>query len=107
MQAKIKNMTDKNESRLHRQYDRLEKVAPTPFARFLHWLRNPYARLVRIPLGILFVIGGTLSILPLLGIWMLPLGLLLLAIDLPLLRGPVANSIIRIRRWLENYRRKK
>lgn len=38
------------------------------------------------PAGILLVIGGMLSILPVLGIWMLPLGLVLLALDVALLR---------------------
>ncbi len=99
-------MNDKDEGRFNRQYDKIEKAAPSLFARLLHWIRHPYARLVRIPLGLLLVLGGVLSILPLLGIWMLPLGLLLLAVDIPLLRGPVAGLIIRIRRWWKNRRRK-
>jgi hypothetical protein len=35
---------------------------------------------------LLLILGGLLSFLPILGIWMLPLGLLLLAEDLPVLR---------------------
>jgi hypothetical protein len=45
------------------------------------WLRRPSSRWLRI-----LVIGGVLSVLPLLGPWMLPLGLMLLAEDVPLLR---------------------
>jgi hypothetical protein len=50
------------------------------------WLRRPSSRWVRIPAGVLLIGGGVLSILPFLGIWMLPLGLMLLAEDLPPLR---------------------
>ena len=45
------------------------------------WLLRPSSRWARFPAGILFICGGLLSILPLLGLWMLPLGLLLLAED--------------------------
>ncbi|MCZ4271647.1 hypothetical protein [Maritalea porphyrae] len=99
-------MNGKNDGRFNRQYEKLERATPPPLARLLQWLRHPYARVIRIPLGLLLVLGGILSILPLLGIWMLPLGLLLLAVDVPLLRGPVASTIIRVRRWWENRRRK-
>jgi hypothetical protein len=36
---------------------------------------------------LLLILGGLLFFLPILGIWMLPLGLLLLAEDLPVLRS--------------------
>ena len=97
---------DKNDGRFQRQFDRLERAVPLPLARTLKVLRHPLAMLIRIPLGVLLVLGGVFSFLPVLGIWMLPLGLLLLAVDVPLLRGPVASAIIRIRRWWENRRRK-
>ena len=38
---------------------------------------------VRWSLAILLILGGLLSFLPILGIWMLPLGLMLLAPDSP------------------------
>lgn len=53
---------------------------------------------VRFPLALLLIAGGVFSFLPVLGIWMLPLGLLLLAVDLPILRGPISVLIIRTRR---------
>ncbi len=43
---------------------------------------------VRIGLGFLLLAGGVFSILPVLGLWMIPLGLAILAIDIP-----------RARRW--------
>ena len=53
---------------------------------------------IRFPLALLLIVGGVLSFLPILGIWMLPLGLLLLAVDLPVLRSPISALIIRGRR---------
>jgi hypothetical protein len=44
---------------------------------------------------VLLLLGGVFSILPGLGLWMLPLGLLLLAADVPFLRKPVAHFTVR------------
>lgn len=59
---------------------------PDRLRRATIWLLRPQARWVRIPAGMLLVLGGIFSILPVLGIWMLPLGLVLLAEDVPFLR---------------------
>lgn len=85
--------------RLNRLFDRLERRIPATLGRWLANIRRPEARWVRIPLGVLLVIGGLLSFLPVLGIWMLPLGLLLLAVDLIFLQGPVNLVILRGSRW--------
>jgi UPF0716 family protein affecting phage T7 exclusion len=45
--------------------------------------RHPAARAV---LGVLLVIGGMLGFLPVLGFWMIPLGLAVLAVDFPPVR---------------------
>jgi len=93
-------MSGKSKERLLRQFDKLERRVPRFAARTLEWLRRPSARLVRIPLGLMLVLGGIFSFLPVLGAWMLPLGLLLLAIDLPFLRGPVNTVIVSgTRKW--------
>ena len=56
---------------------------------------------MRAGVAILLIIGGVLGIvLPVLGFWMVPLGLALLAIDLPLLRGPFARLLAFINRKL-------
>ena len=64
--------------------------------------------LARIVVSVLLIIGGVFSFLPILGIWMLPLGLLLLAVALPVLRGPISVLIIRARRmakrWVRRWR---
>jgi hypothetical protein len=46
----------------------------------------PKSKPVRIGLGILLIGGGILGFLPVLGFWMIPLGLLVLSVDLPVVR---------------------
>ena len=65
------------------------------FRTVTRWLLRPSSRWIRIPAGVLLVCGGLLSILPLLGLWMLPLGLVLLAEDAPPLK--------RARNWLLDF----
>lgn len=82
----------------------LARVPSRAFRSAIRWLRRPSSRWVRIPAGVLLMVGGLLSILPFLGIWMLPLGLFLLAEDIPLLRrarGSILDWIARRRpHWL-------
>ena len=49
-------------------------------------LNLPTSRLIRIPIGILLIVFGFLGFLPVLGFWMIPLGLLILSVDLPIVR---------------------
>ncbi len=46
----------------------------------------PRSRAGRVSIGVILVAGGTLGFLPVLGFWMLPLGLLVLSHDFPLVR---------------------
>ncbi len=46
----------------------------------------PENRYVRLVLGCLLVVGGILGFLPILGFWMIPLGLYILSKDSPRLR---------------------
>ncbi|MGA0586540.1 hypothetical protein ACO2Q2_05310 [Dyella sp. KRB-257] len=92
---------NRDEQRLNHQLDRLGRVLPRWLYRIVRWLRAPGAMWLRIPLGLMLVFAGLLSFLPVLGIWMLPLGLLLLAQDLPFLRRPVRRALIWAeRRWI-------
>lgn len=95
----------KSRQRLNRQFERLQRRIPAFAANWLERLRRPEARLIRIPLGVLLVLGGIFSFLPVLGIWMLPLGLLLLAVDLVFLQGPVNLAIVRGGRKWTTWRR--
>ena len=46
----------------------------------------PASRLVRIGLGILLLLGGLVGFLPVVGFWMIPLGLIVLSVDLAIVR---------------------
>lgn len=80
-------MTDEIErAKFERLVARLKQKMPAWMARALAWLLSPAAILIRLPLGLLLVLGGIFSFLPLLGIWMLPFGILLIAVDVPVVR---------------------
>jgi hypothetical protein len=79
-------------------------LPPKP-AKFVGWLRKPSSFYARIPLALLLVAGGFLGFLPVLGLWMLPLGLLLFAQDVPPLQKPLAHGLGWVeRKWLERQR---
>ena len=61
--------------------DALVGRLPPRLADTTAYLLKPSSRWVRIPSGALLIVGGVLSILPILGVWMLPLGLALLPED--------------------------
>ena len=77
----------------HALVERFEARLPAACARCSRYRRQPQSRMVRVPAAVLLTFGGVFSILPVLGIWMLPLGLLLLAVDLPALRPPLARML--------------
>jgi hypothetical protein len=84
-----------------------EGKLPPRSARFVGWLRKPSSRYVRIPLAVLLIAGGIFSFLPVLGVWMLPLGLLLFAQDVPILQKPLAQMLGWVeRKWIERQRAK-
>ena len=99
----------RTERRFKRQFEALSRLIP-PLRKPLVMLQSDGFRLVRLPLALIFIAGGLLWFLPILGLWMLPFGLLLVAVDLPLLRGPISVLIIRarrcIKRWLRYWRKR-
>ena len=85
---------------LRTAFQNLERELPERAAQAVRSLRHPDARWIRIPVGLLCIVGGVFSFLPVLGIWMLPLGLLLIAYDVPILRKPVGRfTIWATRHW--------
>lgn len=46
----------------------------------------PRSRLLRVSLGVALVMGGLVGFLPILGFWMVPLGVIILSIDLAIAR---------------------
>src|SRR5215471_18244760 len=80
--------------------DRLVDRLPNRIRTAVRFLRQPSARWLRIPMGVLLTIGGFLGFLPILGFWMLPIGLALLAEDIP----PLRSGRSRILDWIEHRR---
>jgi hypothetical protein len=81
------------DQRIERLIDRL----PLRVGSVIRWLRQPSSFWIRMPAGALLICGGLVSFLPIFSLWMLPLGLLLLAEDVPLLR----SAISRFLDWVE------
>lgn len=91
-------MADDGKRVLDQAYAGLEAEVPDRVTRAIRWLRAPEARPVRLPVGVLLVLAGALGgWLPVLGVEMVPLGLLLVANDVPFLRKPVGRATL----WLE------
>jgi hypothetical protein len=60
-------------------------------------LRKPSPFAVRLVVALLLIVGGLFSFLPVLVLWMLPLGLLFIAQDVPLLQKPLVKALA----WVE------
>ncbi len=80
--------------KLNQAYEALAEILPAWLNRFLLRVRRPQARPLRLLAGSSLIAGSFLFILPFLGLEMLPLGLLLLAEDIPFLRKPVGSFIL-------------
>ena len=99
-------MSDKKEQSLDEAYEEVERELPPWAARALRWLHDPKARWVRLPLGLSLVAASFMWFLPVVGIELLPMGLLLIAQDVPFLRAPVARfTIWLVGRWISLKRR--
>jgi hypothetical protein len=92
-------MTTKAE--LNRYFEMIDRRVPISVSRFIRWLRQPSSFAVRLVFAILLILGGIFSILPVLGVWMLPLGLLLIAQDVPLLQKPLVAAFAWVERKCE------
>jgi hypothetical protein len=78
----------------------LVRRLPVRVQNTVNWLRRPSSRWVRIQVSVLLMGGSVLAILPVFGVWMLPLGLILLAEDV----GPLRRATDRILAWIERRR---
>jgi hypothetical protein len=88
---------DRDAKRLGRKIGQFADQLPTGAGNFVRWLTGPSSRVVRIPLALLLIGAGLVGFLPVLGFWMIPLGLLLLAQDVPFIQRP----ILRLVSWAE------
>lgn len=101
----------KETRRLQRQFEALTRAVPATRPVTERLLRDGM-RIVRVPMAMILVLGGVFSFLPVLGLWMLPLGVMLLAVDVPFIRPTVSANSIRGRRklsvfWRERIRRRR
>ena len=82
---------------INRYFEMVNRRVPVSISRFIRWLRQPSSFVIRLIVALLLILGGIFSFLPILGLWMLPLGLLLIAQDVPFLQKP----IVKILAWVE------
>jgi hypothetical protein len=92
--------------RLDRKIDQIAEGLPESAGGFLRWVKSPSSRLVRIPIALLLIVGGVAGFLPILGFWMIPLGLLFLAQDVTFLQRPILRALTGLeRKWVQWKRR--
>lgn len=96
--------TSKNQIEASRANDwRLERLInrlPKRIGAAVRFVRQPSGRWLRMPTGLLLMVGGVFWFLPILGLWMLPIGLMLLADDVPPLRSLRSRALD----WIEQHR---
>jgi hypothetical protein len=91
---------DSDDHRHRRRLSNLLDRLPARFKAATLWLLKPESRWARVPAGLMLILGGFLAILPVFGLWMLPLGIILIAEDIPVVR----RRVIAVFDWLENRR---
>jgi len=89
------------------EMDRLQGHMPDWAGRNFDRLRRPEAVWVRVPAGIALTGGGVLGFLPVLGFWMLPVGLALLAYDVRPMQPPLARVLHFANRKIEERKERK
>lgn len=70
-----------------RQTSNDERPQPRRIEIFGRELPLPQSRGLRIAIGVLLIVGGILGFLPVLGFWMVPLGLLVLSYEFAVVRN--------------------
>lgn len=90
-------MSSQPQPDLDEQVERLAARLPRRLAQFARWLRKPSSRLVRMPAAILLILIGLIGIFPIVGLSLIPLGLILVAEDIPFLQPPIARMLA----WIE------
>ena len=67
---------------------------PEWLERRLTWIRDRVPPGIRTVVGLALLVGGVLGFLPVVGFWMIPLGLMVIALDV----GPLLRALRRCRR---------
>ncbi|MGI4793040.1 MAG: hypothetical protein ACRYG8_02935 [Janthinobacterium lividum] len=94
---------EQHDPRLHRLLDSL----PAPVRRAHDWLIAPGRAWIRWPVALLFIAGGFLWFLPVLGLWMLPLGLILIGREIPPLHRATLWMLGTVQGWWDRWRARK
>jgi hypothetical protein len=84
---------------LDHELDRLQARLPDRISRLVGTVRSPAAKPYRIPAGIVLTVGGVVGFLPIVGFWMVPLGLAVIAQDVPVMRPPLARLLAKVNGW--------
>jgi hypothetical protein len=87
-------MSKESQAVLDEAYEELERELPERIARVVRWTRAAERRWLRISIGALLVLAGFLWFLPVVGVELIPIGLLFLAQDIPFLQRPVGRTIL-------------
>jgi hypothetical protein len=77
----------------YEEMNRFQNHIPTWVGQNLDRLRGKRAIWVRVLTGVALIVAWGLLPLPVAGIWMLPVGLALLAHDIPTVRAPIARLL--------------
>ena len=85
MGPRLDTLRDQHRRRLDRQLELITKWVPF-LSRPMKVVLRPSMWVVRVPLGLLLIAGGFLGFLPVLGFWMIPVGVLILSVDIPRVR---------------------
>lgn len=91
--VRVVGRADQDRKLLDDAFARLDRELPDWLSERLRALRSDKWRWLRIPLGVLCIAAAAVWFLPVVGIEFLPIGLLLIAQDVPFLRKPTARSV--------------
>ena len=86
--------------------ERLTGRLPGRLRDAVTWLRKPSRRPARLAAALVLIGGGLLSFLPILGLWMLPLGFALLSEDIPALKPRLEAMARAVERFVSRFRKK-
>jgi hypothetical protein len=89
-------MNPNDKEKLDDCLDQFASRLPDKAGRFTRWITRSSSTVIRIPIGGALIAGGVAGFLPILGFWMVPLGLVVIAQDVPFLRPPM----IRVLGWI-------
>ncbi len=78
-----------------------DRPPPRYIGLFGRRVRMPHSRPLRVTIGIALLLGGCLWFLPILGLWMIPLGLLVLSHEFATIRRWRRRAVV----WRERRRR--